>query len=277
VPDDVNAPQEDGWRSALAESFDKAAAAEPAGIVADAPPIGETPESAPAEASPTAALEMNPAASSSRKRNPQSRTSRSPPLLPLNRVLRARERRLAPRFLPPPRPPLPLTNLRNRGSRPYGRSGRPCRPKYRPKSIAGSGRSPRRCRRARRPPRAQERGRRRCGLTRRRSGQREGIHSSTSERCSRRRTRSPTGIRSRRRRSSPASPCSSGSLRRISIAPSWRSCRAGRLRSSSRRSSRTRASISSCKRCSNGKPRRRGSRFPIRGSSGTRILRGRVR
>jgi hypothetical protein len=48
VPDDVNAPQEDGWRSALAESFDKIAA-EPAGIVADAPPIGETPEPAPAE------------------------------------------------------------------------------------------------------------------------------------------------------------------------------------------------------------------------------------
>jgi hypothetical protein len=48
VPDDVNAPQEDGWRTALAESFDKIAA-EPAGIVADAPPIGETPEPAPAE------------------------------------------------------------------------------------------------------------------------------------------------------------------------------------------------------------------------------------
>jgi hypothetical protein len=46
VPDDVNAAQEDGWRSALAESFDKVVAAEPAGIVADAPPIGATPEPA---------------------------------------------------------------------------------------------------------------------------------------------------------------------------------------------------------------------------------------
>jgi hypothetical protein len=60
----------------------------------------------------------------------------------------------------------------------------------------------------------QERGRRRCGPTRRRSGQPEGIPSSTSERCSRRRTPSPTGIRSRRRRSWPGSPCSSGSRRR---------------------------------------------------------------
>jgi hypothetical protein len=45
MPDDVE-PQEDSWRSALSASLDKAEAAEPAGIVADAPPIGATPEPA---------------------------------------------------------------------------------------------------------------------------------------------------------------------------------------------------------------------------------------
>jgi hypothetical protein len=49
MPDDVD-PQDDSWRSALSDSLDKAEAAEPAGIIADAPPIGATPEPAAAEA-----------------------------------------------------------------------------------------------------------------------------------------------------------------------------------------------------------------------------------